>query len=106
MPLGTEVNLGAGDIVLDRVAALPPPPPKRGTASSFWPMSIVPNGLMDEDATWYGTGPWLRPHCVRWRPSSPRKRGIAAPHLFSAHVYCGHGRLCQLLLSSYVKLFL
>ena len=38
MPLGTEVNLGPGDIVLDGVAA---PPPKRGTAPSFRPMSIV-----------------------------------------------------------------
>ena len=33
MPLGTEVNLGAGDVVLDGVAA--PPPPKRGTAPRF-----------------------------------------------------------------------
>jgi len=31
MPLGTEVNLDPGDIVLDRVAA----PPKRGTALQF-----------------------------------------------------------------------
>ena len=29
----------------------------------------------------------------------PRKRGRATP-LFSAHVYCGHGRPSQLLLSS------
>ena len=32
MPVGTEVNLGRGDVVLDGVAA---PPPKRGTAPSF-----------------------------------------------------------------------
>ena len=31
MPLGMEVNLGPGDIVLDGVAA----PPKRGTAPQF-----------------------------------------------------------------------
>jgi len=38
MPLGTEVNLGPGDVfVLDGVTA----PPKRGTAPSFRPMSIV-----------------------------------------------------------------
>jgi len=49
-PLGTEVDLGSGHIVLDGVPAL-------------------------------------------------RKRGTAAP-LFSAHVYCGHGRPSQLLLSS------
>ena len=31
MPLGTEVNVSAGDIALDGVAA----PPKRGTAPQF-----------------------------------------------------------------------
>ena len=50
MPLGTEVELGPGHIVLDGVPAL-------------------------------------------------RERGRAAP-IFSAHVYCGHGRPSQLLLSS------
>jgi len=33
MPLGTEVNLGPGNVVLDGVAALSPY--KRGTAPSF-----------------------------------------------------------------------
>jgi len=47
MPLGTEVNLGPGDVMLDGVAA----PPQRGTAPSFRPMSLWPNGWMDEDAT-------------------------------------------------------
>ena len=51
MPLGTEVNLGLGDVVLDGVAA----PPKRCTTPSFRFMSIVANGWMDEDATWYGS---------------------------------------------------
>ena len=37
MPLGTEVNLGPGDVVLDVVAA----PPKRGTARILRAMSIV-----------------------------------------------------------------
>jgi len=41
MPLGTEVSLGQGDIVLDGDTALPPP--ERGTAAfpTFRPMSIV-----------------------------------------------------------------
>jgi len=43
MPLGTEVNLGPGNIVLDGVAA--PPPPKRGTAPSFRFMSVVAKRL-------------------------------------------------------------
>ena len=41
MPLGIEVGLGPGDIVLD----VDPVPPKRGTASNFRPMSIVPKRL-------------------------------------------------------------
>ena len=58
---------------------------------------------MDENAPWYGsrpltTRPRPRPHCTRRGPSS-RERGTAAP-LFWAHVYCGHGRPSQLLLSS------
>jgi len=52
MPLGTEVDLGSGHIMLD--GDLAPP---------------------------------------------PREMGTAAP-LFSAHVYCGHGRPSQPLLSS------
>jgi len=50
MPLGTEVNLGPGDIVLDGVAA----PPKRGTAPPlvFGSRLLWPNGWMNEDATW------------------------------------------------------
>jgi len=55
MPLGTQVNVGPGDVgpgdvVLDGVAA----PHKRGTTPSFRFMSIVANDWMDEDATWYG----------------------------------------------------
>jgi len=34
---------------------------------------------MDQDATWYGGRPRSKPHCVRWRPSFPAKRGTAAP---------------------------
>jgi len=41
MPLGTEVNVGPGDVVLDGVAA----PSKRDTAPSSRPMSIVAKRL-------------------------------------------------------------
>jgi len=37
MPLGTEINVSPGDVVLDRVTG----PPKRGTAPSFRFMSLV-----------------------------------------------------------------
>jgi len=51
IPLGTEVNLGSGDIVLDGVTTSPlkgsqPTPPVLG------PYLLWPNGWMDEDATW------------------------------------------------------
>jgi len=43
MPLGTEVVLGPGDILLDGDTA----PPKREQPPNFRPMSIVANGWMD-----------------------------------------------------------
>jgi len=54
---------------------------------------------MNENATWYGSRPRPRPDCVRQGPSSPAKWTGQLP-LFSARVYCGHGRRSQLLLSS------
>ena len=48
MPLGTEVGLGRGHIVLD---GDPAPPPQRGIAPIFGPCLLWPNGWMDEDAT-------------------------------------------------------
>ena len=66
---------------------------------NFGPCLLWPNGWMDEDAAWYGSRPRPRPRCTRRDPSS-RERGTAAPPLFSAHVYYGHGRPSQLLLSS------
>ena len=35
----------------------------------------------------------------------PPQNGLSSAHLFSAHVYCGHGRPSQLLLSSCLKVF-
>jgi len=96
IPLGREVGLGPGNIVLDG----DPPPPKRGPSShppTFRPMSIVANRWMDQDAKWYKGKPWSRPHCVRWRPSSPKRR--AAPQ-FSARLLWPNGRPSQLLLTT------
>jgi len=45
------------------------------------------NSWMDQDETWHADSPRPRPHCVRWRPSSPQKGH--SPQ-FSAHVCCGH----------------
>jgi len=63
MPLGMEVGV-------DCVRWGPSCHAKRGTAPSLQPMSVVPNGWMDEDVTWYGSRPGPRPHCVRWEPNS------------------------------------
>ena len=56
----TQIGLGPSDIVLDED---PAPPTQRDTAALpnfFRPMSIVPNGCMDQDASWYVD----RPVCV------------------------------------------
>ena len=91
MPLRTEVGLGLRDIVFD---VNPATPRKRAFPPlNFGPCLLWPNGWMDEDAAWYGSRPRPTPHCTR-RGSSSRERGTAAA-LFSAHIYCGHGRPSQ-----------
>ena len=59
--------------------------------SAMFIVAKVSNGWMEVDV---GPG-----HTIRRGPSSPRK-GHSSPPPFSAHVYCGHGRPAQLLLSS------
>ena len=79
MALGTKVGLGPGRIVLHGDQA---PPPKRGTAPNFRPMSIVDklspisataehlykrspkNGCMDQDETWLEGRPRPRLHYI------------------------------------------
>jgi len=56
MPIGTEIGLGPGDIVLDGEPA--PPPAERSTAAStFWPILLWLNGWIRQDTTWYGGRP-------------------------------------------------
>ena len=105
MPLGMEVGLGPGDFVLDG----DPDPQQKGHSPLgfgpgdfvldgklgtqlpqkrysphpiFGPCLLWPNGWMDEDATWYGSRPRPKPHCVRRGPSSRDQRGTAALPLF------------------------
>jgi len=51
-----EVGLSPGDLVLD---GDPDPSPEKGQSPlpNFRPMSIWPNGWMDQDGTWHGGGP-------------------------------------------------
>jgi len=51
--------------------------PKKGTEPScriFGPCPLWPNCWMDHDGTWHRGGPWSRPHCARWGPSSPPQK--------------------------------
>jgi len=89
MPLGMEVGLGPGNFVFDED---PGTPRKRAhdTHPIFSTCLLWPNGWMDEDATWYGSRPRTRPHCIGQGPSSPRKgHSSPSPAVFLAHVYCG-----------------
>jgi len=61
MPLGMEVGLGPGHIVLDMGTA--PLKKKAHPAPIFGPCLLWPNGWMDLDATWYGGRYRPRPHC-------------------------------------------
>jgi len=75
MPLGTEVNVGSGDVVLDGVAD----PPKRGTAP------LLVHVYCGQTAGWMktplGTEVDLDPYGIRRGPSS-RERGTALPASF------------------------
>jgi len=87
MPLGTEVGLGTGDIVLDGHPA--PHPMERGTAAPtplFSPCLLWPNVWKDQDTAWFGGRPRPRWHCVGWEPSSPAERRTTLPPLFGPHI--------------------
>ena len=100
MPLGMEVGLSTGDIVLH---GNPAPSPKGGGAPNFPASSFVAqmHGCTDQDTTWYGSRPRPRRHCVRRGPAPPpEKRGRAPIPNFRPMSICGHGFPSQLLLSS------
>ena len=100
MPLGMEVGLGPGDFVFD---GNPARPRKMGTPTppNFWLMSIVAKWMKAPLGMEVDLGPG---HVVLDGVPAPRERGTAAP-LFSAHVYCGHSRPSQVLLSCCKKFF-
>jgi len=57
----------------------------------FSPSLLWPSGWMDQDGTWQGGGPWSRPHCGRWGPSSFPKKDIAPNFRSIAIVVKRHG---------------
>ena len=84
MGLGMEVGLGPGDFVFDGDPATP------GTEGTLTTIQFLAHVYCGQTAGWMktplGTEVDLGPgHIVL------RERGTAAP-IFSAHVYCGHGR--------------
>jgi len=96
-PLGTEVNLDPGDVAFDGVAS----PLKGAQPSVFGPCLLWPKcqtaGWMN---TPLGTDVDIGPgHIVLDGDPAPPAKGVHSP-LFSAHVFCGHSRPSQLLLSS------
>ena len=73
MPLGMEVGLGPGDLVLDWD---PAPPPKKGDGPQILgPCLLWPNSWTDQDGTWHGGRRQPRRLCVRWGPSPLQIRG-------------------------------
>ena len=79
-PLGTEIDLRLGHIVLD---GEPASLPKKGSRPPiFGPFLLSSNGMMHQDATWYGGRPQPRQLCVRLRPSFPSFKGAQPPPNF------------------------
>jgi len=54
---------------------------------------LWPNGWMDQDETWQGGRPRLRPHCVRWGPNSSPKG--AQPPIFGPCLLWPNGWMGQ-----------
>ena len=79
MPLGTEANLGPGDVMLDedpapllKIKAQPPP---------IFGHIVAKRLDGSKSGTWHGGGPRFKSHRARWGPSSPSpKRGAQVPN--------------------------
>jgi len=87
MPLGMEAGLGQGHIVLD---GDPAPPSKKAQPqfSAYVYCGQTAGWIKMALSMEVGLGPG---HIVL--DGEPRKKA-QQPVLFSAHVYCGHGRSC------------
>jgi len=93
MALDMEVGRGPGHIVLD---GEPSPLLQKGQSPPpNFPPIIVAKRL---DESWWhlhGGGPWSKPHCVRWGPSSPPQKGTEPPPIFGRFLLSPNGRMHQ-----------
>jgi len=87
MPLGTEVDIGLANIVLDGDPASLPQKGAQQPPPLFGPCLLWPNGWMDQDATWYGGRPPPRRHCVTWGPSCPPRKRAQLVYAVSPYFY-------------------
>jgi len=77
-----DVGLSPGDFVLDGDPVFPSQQRGQSSLTIFGPFLLCPNGWMHQYATGYGGRPQLRRVCVRWGPSTHRKRGTEPPPQF------------------------
>jgi len=80
MPLGTEVDLGPGNIVLNEDPA--PSPEKRGHSPPpiFGLCLLWLNGCVYQHTKWYGVRPQPTRHCVTCGPHSLSPKGAQPPN--------------------------
>ena len=96
MPLGMEVNLGPGVVVLDRDLA-GPPQEGGGAPQIFSPCLLWPNGWMDQDGTWHGSRLSPGDFVLDARPSPLPQKG-RAPNFRPMSIAAKrlHGSRCHL----------
>jgi len=90
MKLGIQVGLGPGHTVLDGDLA-PFPPKGHSPPPIFGPHTLLRNGWMDQDATWYGGRPRPRLPCVGWGPMLPLPKKGRGPPIFGPGILWPNG---------------
>jgi len=95
MPLGKKVGIDPSDIMLD---GDPAPLPKKVQNPHFFPCLLLPNGQMDQDATWYGVGLSQDHIVVDGDPAPPSRKRDTAPNFGTLFVVAKglDGRRCHL----------
>jgi len=57
--------------------------------------ALWPNVWTDQDETWHAGTPRHWPHCVRWGPSSPSRKGAQPPPIFGPYLLRPNGCVDQ-----------